>query len=95
MLELETIAPDGAETPVGHHKLPLVNVRYQGHPIGVYGVREVGSRTLILRPGPTSIPVGTHVVVEDLFGVLPGVHPTMVPATVIDNGGRGVTLTLP
>jgi hypothetical protein len=82
------------ERTVGPHKLPVVNVRYQGHTIGLYGIREVGSKTVVLHPGPTSIPVGTQVLVEDLFGLIPGTHATMMPATVIRDGGQRLTLSL-
>ena len=94
MLGLDPTAGTVGERRVASHKLPLVNMRYQGHAVGLYGIREVGSNTLVLHPGPTCLPVGTQVVLEDLFGLIPGIHPSMVPATIIKNGARGLTLGL-
>lgn len=75
-------------------KLPLVHLRYEGRPIGLYGIREAYEKTLVLLHGPIAFPVGTHLLVEDLLGVYRGLHARMFPATVTDSDGWGMTLSL-
>lgn len=75
-------------------KLPLVHLRYEGRPIGLYGIREAYEKSLVLLHGPIAFPVGTHLLVEDLLGVYRGLHARMFPATVTDSDGWGMTLSL-
>ncbi|MCU0563301.1 MAG: hypothetical protein MUE48_05060 [Desulfobacterales bacterium] len=75
-------------------KLPLVHLRYEGRPIGLYGIREAYETSLVLLHGPIAFPVGTRLLVEDLLGVYRGLHARMFPATVTDSDGWGMTLSL-
>lgn len=75
-------------------RLPLVHLRYQGRPIGLYGIRELYEKTLVLLHGPIAFPPGTHLVVEDLLGVYAGLYSRIFPATVTDSDPWGMTLSL-
>jgi hypothetical protein len=75
-------------------KLPLIQLRYQGHPIGLYAVRKAGQVTMSLRPGPVDFPAGTQLLVEDLVGVYRGSRPRMFCATVTSTGSAGMSLAL-
>jgi hypothetical protein len=74
--------------------LPIVHLRYQGHPVGLYGVRALEPHRLSVCHGAVSLPVGTQVLVEDLLGLVPGVHARMLPAEVIENNTCGMSLSL-
>ena len=43
----------------GTLRLPLVHLRYQGRPIGLYGIREIYENALVLLHGPIAFPPGT------------------------------------
>lgn len=95
MMKSQSMTPPGQSPTQGaHSRLPLVHVRYQGHPIGLYGIREAGERTMTLRHGPIAFPVGTQLLVEDVVGVYHGARPRMFCATVSDSDGWGMSLTL-
>ncbi len=95
MMNATSMTPPGPNPPqAGHSRLPLVHVRYQGHPIGLYGIREAGEQSMTLRHGPITFPVGTQLLVEDVVGVYHGARPRMFCATVTDNDSWGMSLAL-
>ena len=78
----------------GTLRLPLVHLRYQGRPIGLYGIREIYENALVLLHGPIAFPPGTPLLVEDLLGVYAGLHSRTFPATVTESDTLGMTLSL-
>jgi hypothetical protein len=80
--------------PDGKHAFPLVKILFQGHPLGLYGVREATPRRLLLRHGPISLPIGTRVDIHDMTGGVPFARGTAVSATVVGNSAGGLTLAL-
>ena len=75
-------------------RLPLVHLRYQGHPIGLYGIREAGEQVIDLRQGPIAFPVGTELLIEDLMGVSEGARPRMFQGTVTHSDGLGMSIEI-
>jgi hypothetical protein len=88
------MTPPERRLPHGAPAAALVHVRYQGHPIGLYGIHEADEQTMKLRHGPIAFPVGTQLLVEDLVGLRPGGRPRMFCATVTRSDSRGMSLTL-
>jgi hypothetical protein len=74
--------------------VPVVHLRYQGHLLGLYGVRAIEPDRLTVGRGAVSLPVGTHVLVDDVLGLLPHTGVRMVPAKVTANGSWGMRLKL-
>ena len=91
---IQSTMPSERTRPQGTHRLPLVHVRYQGHPIGLYGIREAGEQTMTLLHGPIAFPVGTQLLLEDLVGVYQGARPRMFCATVTHSDTWGMSLSL-
>ena len=94
MPDSKALATATTDRQAAARRLPLVHVRYQGHPIGLYGIREVDERSLVLLHGPIAFPVGTELLVEDLLGLVPGKLTRAFPARVTERDGWGLTLAL-
>lgn len=71
----------------------LVAVRYGGHRIGLYQVKQVGEAGMLLNHGGISFPVGTRLdVEEDLQPIAPDAIPSLRSATVVGNTPSGLRL---
>jgi len=67
----------------------LVSVRMQGRKAGLYRVKQVMREGMLLSHGAISFPVGTHLDIEDLQGIVPN---TLQSMQVVANDPRGVSL---
>lgn len=94
MVDLHATAPPEQALHGARAKLPLVHLRYQGHPIGLYGIREAGEQVIDLRQGPIAFPVGTELLIEDLMGVYEGARPRMFQGTVAHSDGLGMSIEI-
>lgn len=71
-----------SDQPVGSFVSLLMN----GRRAGLYRVKAVLSEGLLLSQGAISFPVGTHLDIEDVQGIVPG-GPNHVRVVVNDQGG--------
>lgn len=72
--------------------LPIVNVWYRGYSIGLYRVKQVGERAMVLNHGAISFPVGTLLDIVDFQRLLPNSASTRLSTTVVDNNRSGIRL---
>lgn len=72
--------------------LPIVNVWYLGQSIGLYRVKQVDERAMVLKHGVISFPVGTLLDVVDFQGLIPNSASPRVSTTVVDNNRSGIRL---
>lgn len=94
MMDVRATTPPERGLHGARAKLPLVHLRYQGHPIGLYGIREAGEQVIDLRQGPIAFPVGTELLIEDLMGVYEGARPRMFQGTVTHSDGLGMSIEI-
>lgn len=64
----------------------FVSLRMQGRKAGLYRVKSVMSKEMLLSHGAISFPVGTELDVEDVLGIVPGA-PNHVQVVVNDQSG--------
>ncbi|MFZ0106909.1 MAG: hypothetical protein WAK92_08605 [Thiobacillus sp.] len=72
--------------------LPIVNVWYRGRSIGLYRVKEVGERGIVLNHGGISFPVGTLLDIVDFQHLIPDSRFKRLSTTVVDNNHSGIRL---
>jgi len=72
--------------------LPIVNVWYLGRSIGLYRVKEVGERGIVLNHGGISFPVGTLLDIVDFQRLIPDSPFKRLSTTVVDNNHSGIRL---
>lgn len=72
--------------------LPIVNVWYDGHSIGLYRVMQVGERAMVLKHGAISFPVGTLLDIVDFQRLVPHSAFPRLSTTVVDNTCNGIRL---
>ena len=72
--------------------LPIVNVWHDGHSIGLYRVKRVNERTMVLKHGVIAFPVGTLLDVVDFQRLIPNSASPRVSTTVVDNNRSGIRL---
>ena len=70
--------------------LPIVSVWYDGHSIGLYRVKQVDERTMVLKHGVISFPIGTPLDIVDFQRLLPNPVYTRLSTTVVDNNCSGI-----
>lgn len=75
-------------TPSRH---AIVEVHCAGRKIGLYRVRDVGSRTMVLGHGGISFPVGTELLIADFQKLTRDPRGTL-PAKVVRNDTRGISI---
>ena len=80
------------EVPVVLAGLPIVNVWYGGQSIGLYRVKQVDERAMVLKHGAISFPVGTPLDVVDFQLLIPNSASLRVSTTVVDNNLHGIRL---
>lgn len=69
--------------------LSFVSLRMHGRRAGLYRVHKVMPGGMLLSHGAISFPVGTHLDVEDVLGIMPGGYGH---ARVVANDHSGVRL---
>lgn len=72
--------------------LPIVNVWYGGYSIGLYRVKQVDERVMVLNHGAISFPVGTLLDVVDFQHLIPNARSPRLSTTVVDNSRGGIRL---
>lgn len=72
--------------------LSIVNVWYRGRSIGLYRVRDVAERGIVLKHGAISFPVGTALDVVDFQNVIPNAPAFRLSTTVVGNDQHGIQL---
>jgi hypothetical protein len=72
--------------------LPIVNVWYDGHSIGLYRVMRVDERAMVLKHGAISFPVGTLLDVVDFQRLVHRSAFSRLSTTVADNTSNGIRL---
>jgi len=72
--------------------LPIVNVWYGGQSIGLYRVKQVDERAMVLNHGAISFPVGTLLDVGDFQRLIPNSASLRLSTTVVDNNRSGIRL---
>ena len=80
------------EVPVVLAGLPIVNVWYGGQSIGLYRVKQVDERAMVLKHGAISFPVGTPLDVVDFQRLIPNSASLRVSTMVVDNTLHGIRL---
>ncbi|NWG87313.1 MAG: hypothetical protein HXY26_07375 [Hydrogenophilaceae bacterium] len=82
----------GGAANVSLTQRPIVEVHYAGYRIGLYRVRDVGRRGMLLGHGGISFPVGTELVIED-FQKLAAGPGKRLPARVVRNDLQGIAVS--
>jgi len=72
--------------------LPIVNIWYGGHSIGLYRVNKIEERAIMLKHGAISFPVGTPLDVVDFQRLIPHATSSRLSTTVVDNNRSGIQL---
>ena len=72
--------------------LVVVSVSDGGRNYGLYHVRQVEARTLVLGHGAISFPVGMHLDIEDFKYRIPNPTSFRQRTTVVENGRDGIRL---
>lgn len=80
------------EVPAALAGLPIVNVWYRGQSIGLYRVKRADERTLVLKHGVISFPVGTLLDIVDFQRLIPNSASSRISTTVVDNNRSGIRL---
>ena len=80
------------EVPALVAGLPIVNVWYGGQSIGLYRVKQVDERAMVLKHGAISFPVGTPLDVVDFQRLIPNSASLRVSTMVVDNTLHGIRL---
>lgn len=78
--------------PVELHGLAVVSLSDGIRNYGLYRVKRVETRTMLLSHGAISFPLGTHLDIEDYKYEEPNHSPFNQRATVVDNGHDGIRL---
>ena len=72
---------------------PLVVVRYAGYKIGLYRVKRVEPRAMVLGHGGISFPEGTRIEVEDFQHLVPFNPDMALNAVVVENDAKGIVVS--
>lgn len=72
--------------------LPIVTIWFGGQSIGLYRVKRVDERAMVLNHGAISFPVGTLLEVVDFQHLVPNSSSFRLRTTVVDNNRSGIRL---
>jgi hypothetical protein len=92
MQQINARSTQTGEVPSLLAGLPIVNVWYEGKSIGLYRVKQVNERAIVLKHGAISFPVGTLLDVVDFQRLIPNSASPRVSTTVADNNRGGIQL---
>lgn len=92
MQNIETQASRTGQVPAAFTGLAVVAVSDGGRNYGLYRVKQVEARTMVLGHGAISFPVGTHLDVDDFKSVAPQPAAFHQRATVVENSRDGIRL---
>ena len=85
-------SPRTGHVPAALNGLVVVAISDGGRNYGLYRVKHVEARTMVLGHGAISFPVGTHLDVEDFKYQIPNPASFQQRATVVENGRDGIRL---
>lgn len=89
---IETKPSRTRQAPSALNGLAVVAISNDGRSYGLYRVKQVDARTMVLGHGAISFPVGTHLDVEDFKYLVPNPTSFHQRATVVENGRDGIRL---
>jgi len=92
MQNLETRSVQTGNVPAMVAGLPIVNVWYGGHSIGLYRVKQIAERVMVLKHGAISFPVGTLLDIVDFQRLFIPSLPSRLSTTVVDNNLNGISV---
>lgn len=92
MQQINTRSIQTGNVPIEVAGLPIVNVWYGGHSIGLYRVNRIEERAMVLRHGAISFPVGTLLDVVDFQHLIPHAASPRLSTRVVDNSRSGIQL---
>lgn len=72
--------------------LPIVNVWHGGQSIGLYHVKHIDERAIVLKPGSIAFAVGTRLELVDFQRLIPDAASRRLSATVVETGCSGIQL---
>lgn len=72
--------------------LPIVNVWHGGRSIGLYHVKRIDGRAIVLKPGSIAFTLGTLLEVVDFQHLIPDAAGRRLSATVVETGWSGIQL---
>ena len=84
--------PCASNVPSALAGLAIVSLSNGSQSYGLYRVKQVGSRGMVLAKGPIAFPVGAHLDVEDYKYLTQNPTSFSQRATVVACGGEGIRL---
>ncbi len=70
---------------------PYVNLRTQGHSVGLYQVKQCATHRMVVAQSKPPLPIGAQFEVRDVQGLLPNL-PTLLLARVVASNKMDVSL---
>lgn len=92
MLGIKAKSPRTGHVPPALAGLVVVSISVGDRSYGLYRVKQVDARTMVLGHGAISFPVGMHLDVEDFQYLNPNPASFHQRATVVENGREGIRL---
>lgn len=92
MLGIQTKLPRTMQVPAEWAGLAVVTISNAGRSYGLYRVKQVNARTMVLGHGAISFPVGMHLDIDDFQYLPPNLASFHQRATVVENNSGGVRL---
>lgn len=92
MLGMQTKSPRATQVPSAWAGLAVVALSDAGRNFGLYRVKQVNARDMVLGHGAIPFPVGTHLDVEDFEYRTPNPASFRQRVTVVENGSDGIRL---
>jgi len=92
MRHINTRSIQTGNVPAEVAGLPIVNIWYGGHSIGLYRVNKVEERAMLLNHGAISFPVGTQLDIVDFQRLIPHAASPRLSTTVVENNLSGIQL---
>ena len=72
--------------------LSIVSITIGGRNYGLYRVKQLEGRSMVVGHGAISFPVGTHLEINGFKPQIPQHAPFHQNATVVENGSNGIRL---
>jgi len=92
MLGIQMQSTQTKQVPAAWTGLTIVALSDAGRSYGLYRVKQVHARTMVLGHGAISFPVGMHVDIEDFQYRSPNPASFNQRATVVENNSSGIRL---
>lgn len=92
MLHTNVGSVQTGNTPSAMAEHPIVHVWYRGQRIGLYRVKQVDERAMVLNHGGISFPVGTLLDIVDFQRLVSNSATTCLNTTVVENNLSGIRL---